>query len=305
MKGATAPCLVCEPRGMISMQGNSEAGRGGERRADTRTVLAILGALAAATVGACGDDGTGIGATTVMPTSTGNLTTAADDDDDDDFPDDDDDDNDDDDDDDADSTSTGGGGEGTDSSGGSSSTGCEVGTEGCDCDEDDPPCEDGLECIDDLCAAPLCPDDDEGDPDNDLPGDAIDLGDFDDGGNGDTIMSQLAGTEDVDWFSWTCNDTLIPELDPSIQITNEDPIRVCLFLDCVVGGNPTQFSCGGNATEDMINFEFLDGCCVSDGSSFNIDYNCPDSDNDSVVGYLRVDTAQEEVCVDYQVDFSC
>ena len=155
-----------------------------------------------------------------------------------------------------------------------------------------------------MCVAPLCAEDDE-DPTNDIPQDAVDLGDFDDGGNGDAIISQLSGTEDVDWFSWTCNDTLIPELDPSIQITNEDPIRVCLFLDCVVGGNPTQFSCGGNATEDSINFEFLDGCCVSDGSSFNIDYNCPDSDNDAVVGYLRVDTAQEDVCVDYQVDFSC
>ena len=56
----------------------------------------------------------------------------------------------------------------------------------------------------------------------------------------------------------------------------------------------------------VIDFGFLRGCCVTDGSSFNVDYNCPDSDDDSVIVYLRVDQAEEaDVCVDYQIDFQC
>ncbi len=259
---------------------------------------------------ACGDDGNGLGDTTLTPTSTTQpmTTTSPEDDGGDDEPDDGNDEPDDGDDtttDDGGDTTVAGSGDGSGGSSGGSSTGCMAGTEGCACTDDDPPCDEGLACEQDVCVAPLCPMDDE-DPANDIPQDAIDLGEFDDGGGGDTIISQLSGSDDVDWWSYTCNDTALEELDPSRQITQAMPLRVCKFPDCVVGGNPTQFSCPPNATEESIDFGFLTGCCVTDGSSFNVDYNCPDSNDDSVIVYVRVDQAEEaDVCVDYQIDFQC
>lgn len=302
--------------GTMNAQGTTPGLDSGDCRARTEAnpcrwpaanvrLLALLLPLAG-----CPDEGAGLGSTTVTMTAADSSTATPDDGNDDNQPDDGNDDNQPDDGDDTttddgnDDTTVAGEGGGSSGSTGASSTGCMVGTQGCGCSEEAPACDKGLACVEDICVEPLCPMDDE-DPANDIPQEAIDLGAFNDGGNGDTIISQLSGADDVDWWSYTCNDTLLEELDPARQITSVEPLRVCKYLDCVTGGNPTQFECPENATQEMIDFGFLEGCCVDDGSSFNIDYNCPDSDNDAVIVYVRVDEGPKDTCADYQIDFSC
>ena len=198
--------------------------------------------------------------------------------------------------------------DGTGSTSDTTGTPCTPGEEDCECTEEDPQCEEGLVCIVDVCAVPMCPEDDN-EPANSDHLTPVDLGSFDDGDPGDSVVSILSGPADVDWWSYDCQDTLVPEADPAVEITQESPLQVCQYIECVNGGNAVDVTCPGGTTADTapILNQFggpLPGCCGSDNFAMTA-WNCPDSSDDSVVVYLEVSGAMVDDCVDYQIDFHC
>jgi hypothetical protein len=174
---------------------------------------------------------------------------------------------------------------------------------GCPCDAGDPPCERGLECVDDVCAEPLCPDKEF--ENNDAFNDAWDLGDYSDGDPPQMFESVLSGTEDVDWFTYSCMDTLFEDLVPVLSMETDMSLRACLYLDCVIGGNPL-FDCPAGTTPEEGPIGFIPGCCVDDASSIDLsDYNCPDSDDDSVIVHIKAEMAASEMCIGYAMTYTC
>jgi hypothetical protein len=186
---------------------------------------------------------------------------------------------------------------------GTDTSDCLPGEDGCPCRDDEPACDDELVCVLDECAQSYCAD--EADEPNDTPEDAVDLGTHEDGAPPMNVVSQLDGPLDVDWFTYRCTDTAIPVLDPMLVIDQTTEIRVCMFLDCVIGGNPL-FDCPDGTTAEMAPFGFLPGCCVTDGSTIDLtDYNCPDSSDDSVDVWVRVDMGDTMVCEPYSLTYDC
>lgn len=208
---------------------------------------------------------------------------------------------------DADGSSSGGGsGSATGDSTGAT-TGCVDGSEGCPCVPDaDPTCDEGLLCVEDVCLAPMCPADTRDEP-NDLQSEAIHYGDINDGAPAQQLAGVLSGTEDVDWWYYGCSDVVLEEVEPVSQIVAAEVPRLCVFLDCVEGGNPLlPDGCPAGTVEDQAPTGFLPGCCASDGSEIDLtDFNCPDSADDSLVVYFRVDDGPQDVCIDYTIDFHC
>lgn len=202
-----------------------------------------------------------------------------------------------------DESTTGVGGTGSTGGDTDGGTGCTPGEEGCSCSNGESACNGALECIDDVCVAPVCETRDD-EPNDDFT-DPTDLGELNDDDGPVNHVSQLAGTDDVDWFTYHCVDTITGDVDPGLIIDQTDDIRVCMFLDCDEGGNPL-FECPEGTVSEEAPFDFLPGCCVTDGSSFNLgEYNCPDSSDDSVSAWIRVDDPAENVCVAYSFTYQC
>jgi hypothetical protein len=203
-----------------------------------------------------------------------------------------------------DDTTGGGTGTGTGDSTGAT-TGCEDGTEGCACLDAEPACADGLLCEDDMCVAPMCPADE--DEPNDLQSETIHVVDVNDGAPPQQLAGVLSGTQDVDWWSYHCADELLEEVEPVSQLTAAPMPRLCVFMDCDVGGNPILASgCPAGTVEDQAPTGFLPGCCAADGAQIDLgDFNCPDSDDESITVLFRVDDGPEDACIDYVIDFGC
>lgn len=207
----------------------------------------------------------------------------------------------------ADDSSSTGGSSSTGAGEGDTSTGadCPAGLMGCACDEtSDPECEAGTLCSRaGICEATACgmqKDEPNGDPFE--PGN---LGDFSDDDDPAMFASQLDGDTDVDWWRYTCSDSLLGSLDPNFAFTLPETGRVCVFLDCQQGGNPT-FDCPAGTEPANAPIDNLPGCCVVDADTFEIDnHNCPDSSNDAVDVYLRVDMGAEDACTAYDAMYGC
>ena len=201
---------------------------------------------------------------------------------------------------DAESSSTGAGS--TTEDGSSTGAPCPAGTEGCPCDTDDV-CDDGLACTADVCVVPLCPDDE--DEPNDDPFEPQMLMDLSD--NDDPVVdgSQLAGDADTDWFRFSCDDPFTSSSEPNIDVTVPEGTRTCLFLDCLQGGNPF-FTCPDGTEDANAPIDNLPGCCITDSGAFEIStYMCPDSSEDAVNVYLRVEDGPAETCSDYDFTYGC
>ncbi len=203
----------------------------------------------------------------------------------------------------ADSSSTS---DGSSSTGSESSTGaCPAGTEGCPCDPDsDPECGDGLSCnAEDICESAACSD--KKDEPNDEPTEPFELMDLSDDDPPVTAMSQLSEDTDVDWFRWGCDDPLLGLSEPNIDVDVPAQVRTCMFLDCVQGFNPV-FECPEGTMEANAPIDNLPGCCIIGPGTFEIaDYNCPDSSEDAVTPYLRVDGGEEGICSPYTYTYGC
>ena len=206
----------------------------------------------------------------------------------------------------AESSSTGGG---SSSTGADGSTGeCVKSTEGCPCDPaSDPECGDGLVCnADDICEVATC--DDKKDEPNDDPFDPFELMGLSDDDDPITVMSQLSGESDDDWFRYFCEEpgVLGGLTTPELVVDVGPGVMSCLFLDCLVGGNP-EFDCPAGTTEANAPVDNMPGCCVTGAASFEIDGpNCPDGMNqDDVNVHLRFGGGEEEVCTAYSFSYGC
>ncbi len=187
----------------------------------------------------------------------------------------------------------------------SSSTGaCVLSTEGCGCDPaSDPECGDGLICnADNLCEVALCGD--KADEPNDDPFKPFALMDLEDDDDPVLYESQLSGEGDVDWYRYGCNDPLLGLSNPNVDFAVPAGVRACLFLDCVAEGNPI-FDCPEGTEAETAPIGFLPGCCVTGSAAFEIaSYMCPDSANDAVETFLRIDNGRLE-CSEYSVTYGC
>jgi hypothetical protein len=139
---------------------------------------------------------------------------------------------------------------------------------------------------------------------NDEPGQAGDLGSLLDSDPPQVMSSRLEGAEDVDWWTYVCTDTLGGDVVPQRVITQSHGMRVCKFMDCAKGGNPL-FECPAGTQSETAPFDVLPGCCTQTGETFDLgDFNCPDG-QENIIVYMRIDQAEQDVCVDYSIEFGC
>jgi|GEM_PF-1195824 len=212
----------------------------------------------------------------------------------------------------ADDTTTGSA-ESSSTSDGTSSTGedgtstgaCEPGTEGCACDEDaDPVCAEGLVCnADDLCEAPAC----EGKKDepNDDPFEPFVLMDTEDDESPLDAQSILSHETDVDWFRHHCEEPFVGLTSPELTVNVPEGVQSCVFLDCMIGGNP-EFDCPEGTTDANAPLDNMPGCCITGSGSFEIESpNCPGGSNDDTEVYLRFDGGPKGMCSAYDFTYGC
>lgn len=173
---------------------------------------------------------------------------------------------------------------------------CPVGTQDCPCDDD--ACEDGLACVDGTCAVSdaceqdlLEPNDNEETPT--LLGEVDD--DDDDGGS---IFGILDGPDDIDWYRYAGNDTLLGNVDPARFVKADGGLRLCKFAECEGGVEVTEFECPVE-TEPAVSPAGRPGCCAPAGIALG-DANCTGSIDDDMHVFLRIDQA-EQACVDYEL----
>lgn len=188
---------------------------------------------------------------------------------------------------------------------GSSTEACALSTEGCGCDPaSDPECGNGLFCnADNVCEAALCPE--KKDEPNDDPFEPFALMDLSD--NDDPVLyeSQLDGEGDVDWFRYGCDDPILGSSEPNLDVAVPEDTRACFFLDCVQGGNPF-FDCPEGTTAENAPIDSLPGCCATGPFTAEVaTFMCPDSSEDAVDVYIRVEGGPADACSDYSFSYGC
>ncbi|MCA9706727.1 MAG: hypothetical protein KDK70_12825 [Myxococcales bacterium] len=180
----------------------------------------------------------------------------------------------------------------------SSSGGCPQGTEGCPC-TDRGTCDLGLLCSGGTCElAPACrpidpvPHDDENT--------AIELEMV----NCSMSMDlEALGTIDgpqTDWYTFFGNDAFGCNEQPAAQVTADEPLRVCVYIECVNGGATGMLSCSPG-TMGATSPEGRNGCCGSGGAMVGT-YDCFLGSKDVDV-YVSIGS-DEAVCVDYGLTYS-
>lgn len=189
------------------------------------------------------------------------------------------------------STSTGG-----DDASSSESTGCPLGDNGCACDGDS--CNSGLQCVDDVCQPPAACDVDLLEPNDEETAPTLlgEVGDNDD--NGGSIFGTLDSPDDVDWYRYNGNDTVLGNVDPARFVKSDGGVRLCKFAECDSGIDNTEFECPAE-TEPATSPAGRPGCCAPMGIALD-DANCSGSLDDDMQVYLRVDSGGQ-ACVDYEL----
>ncbi len=178
-----------------------------------------------------------------------------------------------------------------------SSGGCEPGTFGCPCDGGD--CNADLECVENVCESPITCGVDLFEPNNGENNPA-ELGTItDDDDDGMVITAVLEGGDDVDWFTYFGDDTLLSAVSPARDLTTVGALRLCKFAECEEGLFSTEVTCP-EGTAQAMSPDGVPGCCGDD--SFEIDLNCLDTMNENATIYMRLDQGQSD-CTQYTLDF--
>lgn len=185
---------------------------------------------------------------------------------------------------------------GTGTSEGSTGTTCAPGAEGCACDAG--ACARGLECVDDLCVA-LVTCDDPAEPDDDEDS-AQDLGEISDD-DGDAVLRDgvLSGASDLDWFRYHGLDTFGYVVSPTVKLTASAGVRLCQFIECDAGGVAMTGVACPQGTVHALSGALRPGCCGS--AVFTLEDIACEGTNDDATIYVRLDRADEHVCVEYSL----
>ncbi|MSP23866.1 MAG: hypothetical protein EXR75_01625 [Myxococcales bacterium] len=107
---------------------------------------------------------------------------------------------------------------------------------------------------------------------------------------------------DIDWFTYTGDDTFSCSVDPSRTLSPEgEGVRLCKYIECLTG--ETTFTCPAGTTADT-SAEKRAGCCGPAGFVIG-DINCAGSLDEQTYVYLRVDLpgADEASCLDYTLTY--
>jgi hypothetical protein len=135
---------------------------------------------------------------------------------------------------------------------------------------------------------------------NDSAQQAHDIGDFTDADgdtDGITMMGELAGANDEDWYSYHGEDVSLSVVDPARTFGSSQSARMCKFAHCD-DNIPGDVTCNDGAMPTSANGD--PGCCSN--SDFSMDLDC-DSGDDNATIYIRIDNPQGHDCVHYQFTF--
>lgn len=134
---------------------------------------------------------------------------------------------------------------------------------------------------------------------NETESEAKNLGTIDDcDGSGDSVSGVLNGPDDVDWYRYDGQDAFGCVVGPTRSVTFMMPARICKYVQCSGGGDPTV-TCPAGTTGDT-SPGGRPGCCASDG--FEIDIDCPGVD-DNTTTYIRIDNPNGGECIPYTVAY--
>jgi hypothetical protein len=119
------------------------------------------------------------------------------------------------------------------------------------------------------------------------------------------FSSSLSGTDDIDWFVYSCADIVLQEVDPRLETDSDGPFRTCFFLECTAAFKP-EFDCPEGTTEETAPIDFIPGCCVDDASTIDLsNFNCPNTDDESLNVYIKAEMAEEDACIGYTMTYNC
>lgn len=174
-------------------------------------------------------------------------------------------------------------------------------TEGCACQFNDE-CEGDLVCIDQQCSAPLVCEDDPNEP-NDAEGAATYLppiGDSD--SEGSSILAELDGATDVDWYRYQGSDNIGSLVNPAIY-TSIFSLESCIFIECLGGAEYTNVDCP-EGTNQKPSASGIPGCCSTNSEGFQMHFACDDTfTDDSANVYMRVSGGPADLCQQYSIDY--
>ena len=191
------------------------------------------------------------------------------------------------------STSTGTPETGSESS---TTTGCVLGTEDCACDGGT--CDEGLDCVDDVCVNPFgCEDRPDAEP-NDDEASAIELGDHDCG-----VLAEMQGAADntdIDWWTYDGIDDGMCGEDTIVIINADQDLDVCMYFECEMGN--AQVVCAAASTE-AISPDGRPGCCGSGSTQYTTTSCLGAAVSDSGTIYMSVAGPEDPVCVPYDIAY--
>lgn len=121
--------------------------------------------------------------------------------------------------------------------------------------------------------------------------------------DGSLVASILAGDQDVDWFAYMGSDVAFAYVDPTGFIDADDDVRLCLYVECMIGYTPPPDCI--NSVYDESPEEGLVGCCDVGGDAFvSIDLTCVAGEgDDSAWVFMKVDRGTPDVCVHYDLEY--
>jgi hypothetical protein len=117
--------------------------------------------------------------------------------------------------------------------------------------------------------------------------------------NGSSLASELAGSGDADWFSFSIADAIGGTPDPAVTLTVGGSLQLCLFYSCDVGTTVLECPVGSTAATSTAGRL---GCCRS-GGSLQLTPDCALAFDDSGTALFRVSGGPAGECTAYQLDW--
>lgn len=112
------------------------------------------------------------------------------------------------------------------------------------------------------------------------------------------IEAELGGATDEDWFKQSVEQTGAAQVQPTVEVSAAEPVRVCLYIGC--GAGTTTIDCG--SAMPHTSESNTDGCCADDSVSFT--YTCEGAIDHDASTYLRITTAgPTETCLPYALTY--